>query len=63
MVLGWWIFALIVFVAYAVTLQPLMASGKVAFRYKSVSDMLSNPAFKFGTYEGGATHHLLEVSH
>lgn len=62
MVLGWWIFALIVFVAYAVTLQPLMASGKVAFRYKSVADMLSNPDFRFGTFKGGATHQLLKTS-
>lgn len=61
-VLGWWIFALIVFVGYAVTLQPFMASGKVAFRYKSVSDMLSNPAFRFGTFKGGATHQLLKTS-
>jgi len=60
--IGWWIFAVILFVAYAVSLQPIIASGKVAFRYKSVEDMLSNPDFRFGTFKGGATNQLLKNS-
>ena len=61
-IFGWWIFAILVFASYAVTLAPLMASrNKAMFKYDSIDAMLQDPDFKFKTYPNGSTHSLLKV--
>ena len=60
--IGWWIFAVIMFAAYAVTLRPFLASGKIAFRYSGIEDMLENEDFKLGFVKGGSTYQLMKVS-
>ena len=50
------------FAAYAVTLRPFLASGKIAFRYSGIEDMLENEDFKLGFVKGGSTYQLMKVS-
>ena len=62
-IFGWWIFAILVFATYAVTLAPLMTSNNnnAMFKYDSIDAMLQDPDFKFKTYPNGSTHSLLKV--
>jgi len=63
-IFGWWIFAILVFASYAVTLAPLMTSNNnnAMFKYDSIDAMLQDPDFKFKTYPNGSTHSLLKNS-
>ncbi len=70
---GWWVFSLVILVAYAVTLDndvrflsnndspDSVAATSAAERYQSVDHMLDNPAFRMAVLDGGASHYMLMV--
>ena len=59
--LGWWIFGIVMLVAYAVSLKPFLNGGQTGMAFETVDDLLATDQFRFTCYKGGSTNKLLEV--
>jgi len=60
--LGWWIFGIVMLVVYAVSLKPFLNGGQSVMALETVDDLLAVDHFRFTCYKGGSTHALLKDS-
>merc|ERR1719323_617095 len=60
--LGWWIFGIVMLVVYAVSLKPFLNGGQSVMAFETVDDLLAADQFRFTCYKGGSTHALLKDS-